>query len=614
MSHSKIKTLMKKIFQLCFALLLGVLFLSFASSAKADDKVNTSAQVNYAISDSGNTHVTAHITLTNTTANFYVSSYSLKLGFGTVSNVTASEPDGAITPTVKQTDSGQEVTLNFKSVVAGKGNSLPFTLSFDTPDIASHNGTIWEVNIPGLATQTDFQSFIVDVTPPGDFGKPTFIKPDTSSDILHFTKEQLGQSGISIVFGNSQTYSYTLNYHLENTNVFPVRTEIALPPTTNYQDVSLENLSPKPNNVTLDTDGNWLAQYTLGPSEKKTITASGLISVHLNPSATTLSSADRKLFLQKQPYWQIDDSHIASLAKSLKTPEAIYDYVVSHLTYDFNRVKNDQVRIGAAGVLQDTTSAVCLEFTDLFVALSRAAGIPAREIDGFAYTQNTISRPLSLSKDVLHAWPEYYDDNKKTWVMVDPTWGNTTGGVDYFHTLDFDHVAFVIKGTSSTYPVPAGGYKFGTEQNVKDVQVTVTQEQITDQPTISMNLTVPQTVMGGLPLSGSVQLANTGSVLFPRQPIEITTKYLSPNHQFVTMPAVPPFGSSIKAIYFGKTAFLTNKLDTITITLGGKTVSTQVSIVPLTKQYVVIGGIALVILIATIWILTASAWRLPIFR
>jgi len=51
--------------------------------------------------------------------------------------------------------------------------------------------------------------------------------------------------------------------------------------------------------------------------------------------------------------------------------------------------------------------------------------------------------------------------------MVDPTWGNTTGGVDYFNTFDFDHLAFVVKGISSTYPVPAGGYKLTGDENKK---------------------------------------------------------------------------------------------------------------------------------------------------
>ncbi len=590
---------------------LFILFaLSFPILSHADDKVTSSVQMTYAISSKGTTHVTAHITLTNTTDTFYVSSYSLKLGFGTVGNLSASDPLGPITPVVKQTDAGQEIALKFNDVVAGKGKTLPFTLTFDTPDIATQNGSIWEVNIPGLATQSDFQNFSVDITVPPSFGKPTFIKPDVGGDGLHFTRDQLGKSGISLAFGSSQSYNFSLNYHLENTNVFPIRTEIALPPTTNYQNVSLQSLSPKPENVTIDTDGNWLAQYRLAPSQKLTITAAGLISVSLNPKPSPLSSKDRQLFLKKQQYWQVDDKQISDLAKQLKTPEQIYDYVVTHLTYDFNRVKNDQVRVGAVGVLDNPTTAVCLEFADLFIALARSAGIPAREVDGFAYTQNTISRPLSLSKDVLHAWPEYYDDAKQEWVMVDPTWGNTTGGVDYFHTLDFDHVAFVVKGVSSTYPVPAGGYKFTGNENIKDVDVTVTQEQITDQPTVSMNVMLPQSVMGGLPIHGTATLENTGSVLFPGLPMQITTKFLLPNHQFVSTPIIPPFGKATQPITFSKTPFLTNKTDTITITLAGKTLENSVSILPVTKQIAIIGGIVVVIFTIIIWLIAKKPWSI----
>jgi len=59
--------------------------------------------------------------------------------------------------------------------------------------------------------------------------------------------------------------------------------------------------------------------------------------------------------------------------------------------------------------LDNTTNAVCLEYTDLFVTLARAAGIPSRSIEGFAYTKNSRLRPLSLVDDVLHAWVQYYD-------------------------------------------------------------------------------------------------------------------------------------------------------------------------------------------------------------
>lgn len=590
-----------------FLLFFGCLFVT---PSFAQEKVTSSVHMQYSVAQSGITHVTSTILLTNTTENYYVSSYSLQLGFQSVSNITASDPSGPIKPIVKPLNQGQEIVLNLNDIVAGKGKTLTITLAFDTPNVAQQNGTIWEVNIPGLSSQTDFQDFTVDVSVPQSFGTPTFIKPDTGSKLLHFTRDTLGKSGISIAFGTSQSYNYSLTYHIENTSVYPIRTEIALPPTTNYQDVALQSLSPKPENVTLDTDGNWLASYTLQPSQKLSIIAAGLITVSLHPKKVLLNDADRRIFLKKQSYWQIDDPHIQDLAKSLKTPEAIYDYVVSHLTYDFNRLQNDQIRVGAAGVLQNPQSAVCLEFTDLFIAIARAAGIPAREIDGFAYTQNIISRPLSLSKDILHAWPEYYDDTKQTWVMVDPTWGNTTGGVDYFHTFDFDHVAFVIKGVSSTYPVPAGGYKLAENQNEKDVSVTVTQEKITDLPILSMQFTIPESIASGLPISGSVVMSNTGAVLFPSEPMRITTLRLTPQQQLVDSPEIPPFGRVTKTISFDKAPFLTNFQDTITIAVNGQSVSTNVSIVPVTKQILIIGGISLAILICIIWLITARPWRL----
>jgi len=83
-----------------------------------------------------------------------------------------------------------------------------------------------------------------------------------------------------------------------------------------------------------------------------------------------------------------------------------------------------------------------MEFTDTFITLVRALGIPAREINGYAYAQNDRLRPLGLEQDVLHSWPEYYDFASQTWQQVDPTWGNTTGGLDYFHKFDLDHFTF----------------------------------------------------------------------------------------------------------------------------------------------------------------------------
>jgi Transglutaminase-like superfamily len=63
----------------------------------------------------------------------------------------------------------------------------------------------------------------------------------------------------------------------------------------------------------------------------------------------------------------------------------------------------------------DNKAGDCTEHSLLFVALARAAGLPAREVGGLAFVAG--SKPLFG----WHAWAEVHDGRQ--WVTVDPTWG-----------------------------------------------------------------------------------------------------------------------------------------------------------------------------------------------
>src|SRR5258706_11301490 len=572
--------------------------------------------VHYSVQESGLTHVTFTITFKNLTEKYYASAYAMTLGFQDIQNLKASDPDGIITPTVTSVSGGQKLSFPFNSRIVGVGNKLTFNISFDTRDVANKIGQIWEINIPGLASGDEFSDFTVLLSVPSSFGEASFMKPDTGSKDLTFTKDQLGKSGISLSFGNVQSYNYMLTYHLENKNIFPVRTEIALPPTTNYQKIYIDQLSPRPQSVNIDKDGNWIAQYILTPSEKINVLETGKILLSLTPrEKVELSQDDRNLYTKALPFWEINDPGIKKIATSLKTPGAIYDYVVNKLKYDFSRVSSSQVRLGAKNVLSHPTSAVCLEFTDLFVTLARAAGIPAREVDGFAYTQNAAQRPVSLVKDILHAWPEYYDDVKHEWIMVDPTWGNTTGGVDYFNILDFDHIAFVIKGIDSTYPIPAGGYKLAGQEEQKDVEVTFAMDNNEEPTHISMTSDAYSSFLGGFPIDGNIILSNNGAGLFPGQSIVVTSKRLTPHTQTISTSAIPPFGSISIPFRFQGSRLLTNEKDPITIHLGTESKTVIISIQAFSPQgIIVIGGIIIGIFSSILLITTARSWSLSISR
>ncbi len=179
-------------YYLSFVIAAFLLFL-FPTTSLAASNFTTDYHVTYSINAAGQTHAQLTGTLTNTTSEYYASSYKMQLGFDEITHVKASDPDGIIVPTVTRNEDGYIIGLTFNKRSVGLGNKLPFSISFDTPTIARQFGNVWEINIPGIANPGDFSSFVVTVVVPPSFGKPAYIKPAQSTKGLTFTTEQLGK-------------------------------------------------------------------------------------------------------------------------------------------------------------------------------------------------------------------------------------------------------------------------------------------------------------------------------------------------------------------------------------------------------------------------------------
>ncbi len=599
---------------------LFLIFLFFPNQSFANEHFSVARDMTYTVQDNAMTHVTIRTSLTNKSSQYYATENGIGVGFPTIENVKASDPDGPISPEVVKEDKGYLINVHFTTHVVGIDKTLVYTIEFDTPDIVQQQGNIYEVDIPGVTNSNEYTNYTVQVQVPSYFGQPQYIKPDVGRKTLDFTKEDLGKGGISIAFGENQMYSFSLTYHIHNTHVFPIRRDIALPPDTNYQQVDIEHIDPKPLDVKKDGDGNWLATYTLLPSKGADIHVTGRVKVGLFPTEQKESEEVLRQYLLPKKYWESDTAEIKSLASTLKTPEAIYKYVEKKLSYDFSRVTQKSGRVGATGVLQKPTSAVCLEFSDLFIALARAAGIPAREIDGFGYTQNVIQRPVLGEDDILHVWPEYYDRQKNTWVMVDPTWGNTTGGVDYFNVLDFSHIAFVIKGNDSSYPIPAGGYKIIGAKTNKDVHITPISGRSFPSPHATAEIHISKKNFSMVPLSGTVRVVNTGGVAYPPEQISIKSDDLAPSLQKTVLSEILPFGTTIVPFTFNKTKLFTHKNATITVQIGSSRISETVAIVPLYTVFIeqplltwiIGGGVIFASSTIIIWILAQRSRNISV--
>lgn len=143
----------------------------------------------------------------------------------------------------------------------------------------------------------------------------------------------------------------------------------------------------------------------------------------------TIPEAQRKRDdLKPEPFLEADHRDIVALAEKIadgsRDPRVVAERI-NQWVYDSLR-KETTIGIPSALHVLHTRVGDCNEHTQLFVALARAAGVPARIASGLAYVDG---------KFYYHAWPEVM---LRGWVAVDPTFGQ--------FPADASHLRFVIGG------------------------------------------------------------------------------------------------------------------------------------------------------------------------
>lgn len=132
--------------------------------------------------------------------------------------------------------------------------------------------------------------------------------------------------------------------------------------------------------------------------------------------------------LAREPLLQVDDPKIRELATRLRGSETDPRVVAQRI----ERWVHDSLRKAITFGLPSATQVLaarsgdCNEHTQLYLALARAAGIPARSAAGLAWVRG---------KFYYHAWPEVFLGD---WVAVDPTFGE--------FPADAAHLRFVTGG------------------------------------------------------------------------------------------------------------------------------------------------------------------------
>lgn len=204
-----------------------------------------------------------------------------------------------------------------------------------------------------------------------------------------------------------------------------------------HQTISDIHISPNPNAVIHDPDGNEIAIfYFVNIKGGENIYVQIDYKVEFEQLNSELDSASipddyANLSLELTKFLEADEDidvndklfqeKLQGIIGNTKNPylkgKAIYDFIVNNIKYE-NRehLSGLQKPIETLGMKRGN----CADIAKLFIAFSRSCGIPARQVDGLIFKPN-----ISDNKSVLkegHAWVEIYLPSYG-WVPVDPTFG-----------------------------------------------------------------------------------------------------------------------------------------------------------------------------------------------
>lgn len=170
-----------------------------------------------------------------------------------------------------------------------------------------------------------------------------------------------------------------------------------------------------PHTLIADLAGNQILHFVipvLPPNGSKVIGVAA--ELRLSDKPNPMPVMDLKSFLAPEPYIESDHELIQARAQALRAPDPlttsrqIYQWVADNIEY----AGYIQEQRGVLYALQHRKGD-CTEYADLFVALARASGIPARTVSGYVHGESAV-----LKARDYHDWAEFYHDGR--WYVADP--------------------------------------------------------------------------------------------------------------------------------------------------------------------------------------------------
>src|SRR3989344_5370190 len=324
---------------ICFLLITFSLHLFVSSSFAQEKQFSASYDVLYDVGQDGVTSVSETIKLKNLTDKFFASNFALTIDSTQLIDISASYNQGMLVTQSNQEGNGTKIDVKFGQQIVGKDKEYSFKLNFKSKDFSEKSGKIWQVTVPKISSASDIDNYALSLAVPVSFGDPTTITPDPKSTsesggklIMRFTKEQLSTTGILANFGSQQLFDYQLTYHLKNDSLFPAIIKVSLPSDSTHQKVTIDSILPKPENMTVDSDGNNIGFFKVERKGETIVKVLGKSKLNLRPTINK----------KKNPKSNTEKARL------------INDFVVNTLSYNKDRArKPDFQRQGALTALSN---------------------------------------------------------------------------------------------------------------------------------------------------------------------------------------------------------------------------------------------------------------------
>jgi hypothetical protein len=382
---------------------------------------------------------------------------------------------------LEKEDNAVQVIITIKEDL-NFGDLYNISFTYSLPNYFFKSGEVYDIYLPFFPniTKPSFQTnYTYSVSIVKELGEINFTsKPFVVDDSYYpnslFLKPNFEINSPQIVhirLGKKQFYKFSIKQPYTKTSSNPYRFNtysIVIPRNITSGNISqtvyFNKLDLSINKAYLDSNDNLIAEFKVPSNRNGTIEIEGFVSIEKNKNIDsdwgTIEDIPQNILMnatQSAKYWESDHPEIVETSKNIttttniyETTKSIYNYVIEKIDYSLVKKYGINQRQGALATLRGS-SAVCMEYSDLFITLMRAQNIPARGAFGYGFD------PLSPEYTILHQWAEVYAPKKNTWIPIDTTWGENGNWEEYKNNLiggDLNHVYFYVATDSPEEPAP----------------------------------------------------------------------------------------------------------------------------------------------------------------